>query len=431
MLEHVLHMLVGLTDTYLANQLPAQHAPATAAVGTIGYIIWFMGLLVGTVAMGSSALIARGTGARHRTLVNSVVGQSMSAAVILGIALGIGMWVFAPSIVSITQLSTDAQGFALSYLRMLAWSMPFVLPMFVANACLRGAGDTLSPAVAMITVDVVNIVFTFGLTRGLFGLPMMGFNGIAAGTLIAYIVGGLLQFAVLISGRRGVRLHLHRLRPHWITLKRIFRIGLPSGLEGLISWVANFAVVLVINRVDATDRMAAAHINAVRIEGLSYMLGFAVAMAVSTMVGQSLGMRDPKRATRSAYLGFAFGGSMMTLMGALFVLFPHRFAGIMSNDATIEAMTANCLHITGFIQCGFAAAIIFGGALRGAGDTAGAMRSTITSLLLVRLPGVLIVGLWLNRGLGAIWIVLAGELFFRGVLIFGRFARGRWRDVVV
>ena len=46
-----------------------------------------------------------------------------------------------------------------------------------------GAGDTLTPAIAMIVVDVVNILFSFGLTYGLGGLPKMGFNGIAAGTV--------------------------------------------------------------------------------------------------------------------------------------------------------------------------------------------------------------------------------------------------------
>lgn len=429
--EHVLHMLVGLTDTYLANHLPADRAPATAAVGTIGYIVWFMGLLVGTIATGSGALIARASGARHRSLANSVAGQSMSAAVIMGILIGAGMWIFASSIVDFTQLSADAKVFALSYLRMLAWSMPFVLPMFVANACLRGAGDTLSPAVAMILVDVVNIVASFSLTHGWFGLPEMGFAGIAIGTVIAYVVGGVVQFTVLILGRRGVRLHLHRMRPHWLTLKRIFRIGVPSGVEGLISWVANFAVVLVINRVDPTDTMAAAHINAVRIESLSYLLGFAIAMAVATMVGQSLGRRDPGRATRIAYLGFGVGGGFMTLVGIVFILFPHAFANVMSGDAETARLTANSLRITGFIQIGFAAAIVFGGALRGAGDTIGAMHRTIISLLLIRLPGVLIVGLWLNLGLGAIWVVLSAELFVRGVLIYTRFFAGHWRNVKV
>ena len=42
--EHVLHIMVGLNDTYLANHLPQNKAAATAAVGTVGYIFWFIGL---------------------------------------------------------------------------------------------------------------------------------------------------------------------------------------------------------------------------------------------------------------------------------------------------------------------------------------------------------------------------------------------------
>jgi Na+-driven multidrug efflux pump len=57
----------------------------------------------------------------------------------------------------------------------------------------------------------------------------MGFDGIAVGTAIAYGAGGVIQVAVLLGGRGGVRLHAHRMRPHWHTMRRILRIGLPNG----------------------------------------------------------------------------------------------------------------------------------------------------------------------------------------------------------
>src|SRR5689334_14728927 len=57
--EHVLHMAVGLTDTYLANHLPKDAPAATAAVGTITYFLWFIGLIAGAIGTGSTALIAR------------------------------------------------------------------------------------------------------------------------------------------------------------------------------------------------------------------------------------------------------------------------------------------------------------------------------------------------------------------------------------
>src|SRR5262245_17032164 len=78
--EQFLHMLVGFNDTYLANHLVrntsglspaaqkdalAQMAAAAAAVGTISYILWLIGLLTAAIGTGSTAIIARATGARH------------------------------------------------------------------------------------------------------------------------------------------------------------------------------------------------------------------------------------------------------------------------------------------------------------------------------------------------------------------------------
>ena len=39
---------------------------------------------------------------------------------------------------------------------------------------------------------------------------------------------------------RQQRLHLHRLRPHWHPMRRILRIGLPAGVQNLITWLAQF-----------------------------------------------------------------------------------------------------------------------------------------------------------------------------------------------
>src|SRR5439155_10958905 len=131
-----------------------------------------------------------------------------------------------------------------------------------------------------------------------------------------------------------------------------------------------------------------AHNFAIRIESISYMTGFAVAVAAATMVGQSLGMRDPKRAERCAYLAYAVGGGFMTLCGILFIFLGKYPSGLLANLPEVRDLSAQCLFITGFIQCGFAAAIVFAGALRGAGDTLSVMIMTLISVLVLRLGGV-------------------------------------------
>lgn len=429
--ENMLHMMVGLTDVYLASHLPTNAAPATAAVGSIGYVLWLIGLIAGAIGTGSTAIIARAIGAKHQSLANSVCGQSVTASVLVGILLAALFVGGAVPAAAMTGLEGDAHTYALFYIRILSLCLPFSILMYAASACLRGAGDSGTPAVAMIVVDVVNMVVSTALARGWWGLPVMGFRGIAVGTVIAYIVGGVLLFAILLSGRGRLRLYWHRLRPHWLTLKRITRIGLPSGAETLLTWVAQFLVVIVINSADPTNVMSAAHIIAIRVEALSYMIGFACATAAATLVGQSLGMDDPVRARRAAYLAYAVGAGAMTLCGILFFFFGRVFTGVMTNVPAVADLAATCLFITAFTQPGFAAAIIFAGALRGAGDTIWVMVLNLATILLVRLAGVLIVGWWLGMGLAAIWIVLAGELSIRGTFVFLRFLHGGWKHARV
>jgi putative MATE family efflux protein len=428
--EHVLHMMVGLNDTYLANHLPQNRAAATAAVGSISYIFWFVAIFCSAIGTGSTAIIAREVGARHRRRANSACGQSMLFAAFVGVSLGLFILTSSRPIAYVVGLQGAAHDYALSYLRMLSPSVPFVVLMLVANSCLRGAGDTLTPAVAMIVVDVVNIVFTWGFTRGMFGMPSMGFDGIAIGTVIAYVSGGVLQIIVLLVGRGGIKLHLHRLRPHVADMRRVLRIGVPGGVTEAINWMASFVVLRVVNQTAPINVAAAAHTNSIRIESISYMTGFAVAIAVATMVGQSLGMKDPRRAQRSAYLGYAIGGGLMTLVGLFFIFFSRIPASILAQEPDIRDLTARCLQITGFCQVSFAAAIVFGGALRGAGDTMSVLLITLGSILILRLGGVWVAG-YFHKPLPFIWILLATDLFVRGVLIYGRFLHGGWKRIKV
>ena len=199
----MLHSVVGLTDVYLAGHLRRDAVAATAAIGSIAYILWLLGLIAGAIGTGSTALVARATGARHRSLANSVCGQTVTAAALTGLALARADAASSHrQIAAVTGLKGEAYGFALFYVRALSISLPFSIFLFAANACLRGAGDTITPAVSVIVVDAVNLALSASLSRGWFGLPEMGFSGIAVGTVTAYVVGGLLQFAVLLRGPR-------------------------------------------------------------------------------------------------------------------------------------------------------------------------------------------------------------------------------------
>ena len=106
-------------------------------------------------------------------------------------------------------------------------------------------------------------------------------------------------------------------------------------------------------------------------------------------------------------------------------------AGIMTNNPDAATLAGHCLFVTAFAQPAFAAALVFGGCLRGAGDTIAPMIINVASTLGVRLTGVILATLILGHGLVAVWVVLGGELTLRGGLFFLRFLQGRWRTVKV
>jgi len=444
--EQVLHTFVGLNDTYLANhvirnasELPPDQravaqqtmADAAASVNIVTYLFWFFGLIVGSVGTGASVIIARAIGAKHRSLANSICGQAISGGAVMGIVLMIGLFAFRHQVAQSTQLSGQGVSFTLTYLTILAPALPFLTLMFIANACLRGAGDTLTPAIVFVVVVVVNVFFSWGFTYGLFGLPMLGFEGIAIGTTIAYISGGVIQIIVLIRGRGGIQLHLHRLRPHWHNIKRLLRIGVPNGLEGFVQWTLNYVLIMAINKSDQTNASGAAHGNAVRIEALSYLAAFAIATATATLVGQSLGRKDPQRAVRVTYIAFFLGGGLMSLWGFFFIFFNQLPARWISDNPAITDLTAKCLFTTGFCQPFFAAALVFGFAMRGAGDTLRVMLYSLATQIGLRLTlGLLAVNVF-GWGVVGVWWVLSGELIVRGIIMYTRFVAGSWKHVKV
>src|SRR4029079_17482851 len=129
-----------INDTYLANHVrsltdsmsAAQHdavlaerSAAAAAVGTVSTFLWFIGLIVGAIAAGSTSIIARATGARHRSLANAVCGQSIFLGILMGFALCLALYMLAAPLPAMTGLRGQAQDFALTYLKMLAFAVPF------------------------------------------------------------------------------------------------------------------------------------------------------------------------------------------------------------------------------------------------------------------------------------------------------------------
>lgn len=424
--EQLLSMMVGIVDTFLVGHLGA--APL-AAVGLANQWVFMTITLFGAIATGTTALIARFVGARDHAQADQVLRQSVLLGALIGLlstALGLSL---ARQAVLLLGAPDDVIDLSTDYLRVVSSIFFFSTLMFIGNASLRGAGDTRTPLYVMLVVNVINIAVAWTAINGPFGLPRLGVVGSALGAATGRLVGGVLVISLLLKGRAGIRLRLARLRPDWDLIRRILHVGLPTGMEQLLFRTGHMVYARMLAEL-GTIAYAANQV-AMNALSISFMPGFGFALAATTLVGQGLGAKDPEGAQQRGYTAYRLGASLMTVMGVAIALFPGQLIAFFTDEVGVIAVGSLPLRLVGLVQPLLAAAMVFAGGLRGAGDTRYPMVITGASIWGLRVPLAYLLGLVMGWGLVGAWSAMAIDFSLRGLLNFLRFRNGGWKTVKV
>lgn len=438
--QQALLLCVGLWDRYLAGANvpadPSQHVAYQAAQSNASYFVWFLSSYSVLVSVGSTALIARFTGAGDRPLVQRTLHQSILLAAFLGIVGGVAGLLFSGPIIHLVGLRGDTAAFTVAFLRPLFIMLVFQVVELAGIACLIGAGDTRTGLVITGGVAMLNIPFAWLMFHGIGPIPGFGFVGIAMGTAFSHFVGGCAVLALLVNGRFGLQLQWRQLRPDFHLLYRLLRVSVPAAFDSFSVIVGQFVYLAIVNRL-GNDAIGA-HGLAIQWEALGYLSAQAFGVSAITLVGQYLGAGRPREAARSGWTALAIGGAFVCIMGVVFfVLAPQMFRLFCPNEHQRGIVEAGVpvLRLVAFAMPGVACTIIFTAALRGAGDTRWPVLFTWIGFLIVRIPlAVLltsdIVPEW-NLGLIGAWVAMFADLYVRGFLFVIRFASGRWKTIKV
>lgn len=439
-----LFFVVNQSDRFLAGHLrvaSSEQMAFQAAQTTAQYVAWFILCYSVLVTVGSTALVARFTGAGDRALAIQVTHQGLLLAVALGLAatvltLGGGLRM----LVEWMQLHGQAAQYALDYLHPLFLLLVFHMLEMAGIACLVGVGDTHTGLYVMIGVAVVNLPLAWGLCFGLGPFPEIGFAGIALGTALSHTAGAIVVLTVLARGRYGLKLHSRLFRPRIDLLRRMLRISVPAGLDSMSVVVGQFWFLSIVNRLG--DEASSAHGIAIGWEALGYLSGAAFGTAAMTLVGQNLGAGRPDQATKSGWLGFALAAAVMSFMGLVFFTFaPEMFLLFCPHDSQRPIVDAGVpiLRLVAFAMPALASTNVFTSSLRGAGDTRVPVLFTWIGFFAVRIPLAYLLafdqldlgplGTLPGAGLGLMgtWLAMFADLQVRGVFFLVRFARGKWQ----
>lgn len=427
---------VSLTAMFYidASMVGSLGAEASASVGLVTTTTWLFGGLCSAGATAFAVQVAHRLGAGDKEGARAVVRQATVAIAVYGLVLGsIGLSIsqFLPGWLGAgADISADAS----IYFAIYSASLPLFIMGTLAGGVLRCSGNMNTPSAVNVLMCVLDVVFNFflifpsrdisvaGMQLHVPGLGL-GVAGAAIGTGMAELMASLLMTWVL--WRRSPQIDMRQrgsFRVTGATLRKAFNIGAPMGLQSCVMCGAQIMSTVIVAPLGTIA--IAANSFAITAESVCYMPGFGVSEAATTIVGQCMGARRRKLTRELAYLCVGLGMAVMAIMGVVMYVGADTMIGFMTPHADIRSLGASILRIEAFAEPMFAAAIVSYGVFVGAGDTLLPSCMNFGSIWLVRLT--LAALLAPTMGLTGVWIAMAVELGFRGLIFLLRLRSDRW-----
>ncbi len=422
------HTVMDFSDKFMAGWLgeAALAAAPAAALWSFTLSTMFLGML-GCV----STFVAQSLGRGALGDCGRYAWQGLYMALLAGGAT-LAFWPLAPVIFETTHISVESQKLAEGFFQIRLFGYIAMAGTTVLAAFFQATNRAFLPMWASLFACVLNVILGYILMFGKFGLPEMGVNGLALGTVIAQYADTAILLCIFLSRENASK---YKTRSGWrFNHKRmmdVFRIGFPSGLTFLFD-ILNWALFTthIVGR-DGTTALAG-HNAALGLMHLAIMPAFALNHGIAAIVGQWIGRGRPDIAMKRAYVAVKIAVVYMMVVG-----FINAFVGEWVIATLFKAppeVTRIGQHLLYFAAC-FAAfdAIFFVsmGALRGAGDTRWTMWATIVGNYAVFMPLALLTAIGLGFGAYGAWAAATVYVMGLSYVVLRRFRSGKWREICI
>lgn len=442
-MEMFLQTLLGIADTAMVGALGGY---AIAAISLTDNPVMLLIAVFAALSVGTTALVARFIGAKNYKDGEDTMLQSLFVSLVFSIVFSLVGFLLSKNIIILMGAEPDVVPYATKYMRIIMLGLPGLIITLIMSGALRGSGDTRTPMIVNGIANILNIIGNFLLifesrTVSLslpfldesisFFMPGAGLGVTGAGiatTLGRYIAAALI-LRILFNPKGEYNLDFSDFKINKTIIRRIFKVGLPAAGEQLLFRSAQLAFFRIVASLGTV--MIAAHKITITAESISFMPGWGFALAATTLVGQYLGAEDKDNAKKGGFTAAYMAVSMMSVLGIVFFFFPEIFIRIFTKDPDISHYAVICLRIVAVAQPFLAIAMVFAGALRGAGDTKTVLITTGLTSWVVRVGLGYILAIKMGYGLPGAWVAMVLDFGIRGIAFMLLFKKGSWQNIEV
>lgn len=423
-IEQILSIMVGITDTIMVS---SAGEAAVSGVALADMIDYFVITVLAAVATGGAVIVSQYIGRGQEDKAKESAGQLLLISVIISIGIMVLCLLFRYSLLQVLfgRVEDNVMRSAVIYFSITACSFPF-LGIYNASAALfRSMGKTNMTMYVSLLMNIVNITGDF------IGVQIFhaGVAGVAVPTLISRALSAIIM-TVLAFNRNYLIFLCFKNIFTWKQdlLQKIMRIAVPGGIENGLFALGRVIVTSIVS-LFGTEQIAANGV-ANSIDQIAVMVVNAVNLAMITVVGQCIGagladdaQNYTKKLMKVSYVSTALLGGIVCILLPLILQFYHlsgetlRYAAIL---IVMHNILAFVLHPTSFNLAN---------SLRASGDASFTMFVGIGSMVLFRLGSAVFFGIVLRFGIIGVWIAMGMDWLARSIAFCYRYKSGKWRTM--
>jgi putative MATE family efflux protein len=331
------------------------------------------------------------------------------------------------------QVDKSIQKMAAQYFFILYLPMLFRTATSIFGMVLRSAGDTKTPMLISIYVNVINIILNFLLiypTREIFGIPVIGAGlgvmGAAIASAISFVFGGI-AITVCIYKHPDISPRGQKISPDCEILRPCLKVALPNMLQRFGTSLGYVAFAAQINALGEVP--TAAHTIANTVESLFYIPGYGMQTAAATLAGNAYGARDSQRTRDLASMFIPIEVILMIITGALLFIFAPPMMGMFSKSQEVIDLGSTVLRMVALSEPFYGFSIIIEGMMLGVGKTKQPFVYNIVGMWGIRIVGTFICTQIFNFGFVAAWACMIAHNLLLFMLFLISYIRGTWNPL--
>lgn len=433
MISSLLQTMYNLIDTFWIGRLPGDEGVDSVGAMALSWPLVFVMISLGMgLGIAALAMVSQHTGAGDYEEANRDAGQLYFILIVLSVVLGIVGFTLTEPMLNLVSGGSELVFYGTQYLSVIFLGLPFMMLFFSFSFILRAWGDTVTPMVLMAISIGINIILDPMLIFGWGFFPRLGIQGAAIATISSRGIATVISLYLLFNGKVGIKLKLSYLKPKWDKIKKFFKIGIPATFARVGDSFGFVVLMALLTSLPDHENVLAAYGVGSRLINITFVILGGLGMAISTVVGQSLGADRTERAEEATKKGITIMVILMAIISLfLFLARYHLIAIFVPGKENVIRIGANFLAVLAVGGPFFAIFNGISGALNGSGHTKQQMVISLARLWALRLPLVYLFAFVLGwYSLGAWWGMVVSNIVSAGTALF-IYKMGWWKEKII